>query len=117
MYGAGAVGGVIGARLVLAGHDVQVVARGTHLQAITTHGLTLETSGENHTVRLRAASSISDLAVSDDTAVLVAVEGQQTAAVVDDLAAHVPDTTTVLSVQNGVANERALSGALRTSSG
>ena len=39
---------------------------------------------------------------------LVAVKGQQTAAVVDDLTAHVPDTTTVVSVQNGVANERTL---------
>lgn len=108
VYGAGAVGGVIGARLSLAGYDVQLVARGAHLEAITRDGLRLETPQGNHSVRVPAARSVGDLDVDDDTAVLVTVKGQHTADVIEDLAAHVPDTTTVVSVQNGVANERAL---------
>ncbi len=108
MYGAGAVGGVMGARLVLAGHDVQVVARGAHLEAIRSSGLRLETPDGDHTVQVRAATSVADLDVSADTAVLLAVKGQQTQTVIADLAAHVADSTTVVSVQNGVANERAL---------
>ena len=43
VYGAGAVGGVIAARLHLGGVDVQVVARGPHLEAIRHHGLRLVT--------------------------------------------------------------------------
>lgn len=108
VYGAGAVGGVIGARLVLAGHDVQLVARGTHLEAIRSSGLRLQTPEGAHTVQVPAASSVADLDVSADTAVLVTVKSQQTQAVVDDLGRHVPDTTTIVSVQNGVSNERSL---------
>ena len=43
VYGAGAVGGVIGARLHLAGHDVTLVARGEHLARIRSDGLVLDT--------------------------------------------------------------------------
>ncbi|MCS7002076.1 MAG: hypothetical protein NZ518_04425, partial [Dehalococcoidia bacterium] len=41
IYGAGAVGGVIGARLRLAGHEVALICRGDHLTAIQRNGLTL----------------------------------------------------------------------------
>jgi ketopantoate reductase len=43
LYGAGAVGGVIGARLHLAGHEVTLVARGAHLARIRADGLVLDT--------------------------------------------------------------------------
>ncbi|MGH8979077.1 MAG: 2-dehydropantoate 2-reductase N-terminal domain-containing protein, partial [Acidimicrobiia bacterium] len=39
MYGAGAVGGVVGAQLCRAGHDVVLIARGAHHDAIAAHGL------------------------------------------------------------------------------
>ena len=39
---------------------------------------------------------------------LLCVKSHQTAAALDDLAAHAPATTPVVSVQNGVANERAI---------
>jgi len=42
IMGAGAVGGYYGARLTEAGHQVELVARGPHLDAIRTRGLTLE---------------------------------------------------------------------------
>ncbi len=41
VVGAGAVGGVIGGRLFESGHDVVLVARGRHLEAIRSDGLTL----------------------------------------------------------------------------
>ena len=46
IYGAGAIGGVVGARLHQSGHEVVLIARGAHLEAIQTHGLTLTTGGE-----------------------------------------------------------------------
>ena len=43
-----------------------------------------------------------------DSVVLLCVKSHQTATALDDLAAHAPDATPVVSVQNGVANERAI---------
>jgi 2-dehydropantoate 2-reductase len=108
VYGAGAVGGVIAARLGLAGSDVQVVARGAHLAAIRADGLRLQTTDGVTPVRIPAAPSVADLSLDASTAVLVTVKSQQTAAVVEDLLAHAPDDLTLVSVQNGVANERAV---------
>ncbi len=48
---AGGVGGFLGARLIKAGADVAIVARGKHLDAIRSSGLTLETPTETITVR------------------------------------------------------------------
>jgi 2-dehydropantoate 2-reductase len=54
IIGAGAVGGTIGVRLSEAGHDVTLVARGAHLEAIRAHGLTLTTPDGEYTARLPA---------------------------------------------------------------
>ena len=43
VYGAGAIGGVIGGRLFQAGHGVTLIARGDHLRALQGDGLTLAT--------------------------------------------------------------------------
>jgi 2-dehydropantoate 2-reductase len=105
VYGAGAVGGVIAARLYLGGVDVQVVARGPHLDAIRTHGLRLVTPREEAVVKIPAADALADLDVGRDTAVLVAVKSHQTAAVMRDVSACTPADVTLVSAQNGVANE------------
>jgi len=107
VYGAGAVGGVIGARLHLAGQDVGIVARGPNLATMREHGLRLESAEGSTTVRLPVGTTLADLTVGDDTCVLVTVKGQDTAAVLSDLVAHLPAGATVACVQNGVANERA----------
>lgn len=107
VYGAGAVGGVIGARLHLAGHDVALVARGRNLATIREDGLRLESAEGGTTVRLPVGASLGDLDVADDTCVLVTVKGQDMVAVLPDLVAHLPARATVACVQNGVANERA----------
>ena len=41
VFGAGAVGGHLAAKLAAAGHDVSVVARGAHLEAMRANGITL----------------------------------------------------------------------------
>ncbi len=108
VYGAGAVGGVIAARLHLGGEDVQVVARGAHLDAIRRDGLRLVTPDDEHVVRVPAAERLADLDVDDETAVLVAVKSHQTAAVMHDVARSTPPGVTLVSAQNGVANEAVL---------
>ncbi|MDQ6686697.1 MAG: ketopantoate reductase family protein [Actinomycetota bacterium] len=107
MYGAGGVGGVIGARLHLAGYDVGLVARGPHLKAIRRDGLRLESPDGSVTVRLPAGQSAGDVAAGEDTCVLLSVKGQDTAGALRDLSEAIDRGSTVACVQNGVANERA----------
>ena len=54
VIGAGAVGGTIGGCLFEAGHDVVLVARGAHLDALRVHGLRLATPMGTHTLRIPA---------------------------------------------------------------
>jgi 2-dehydropantoate 2-reductase len=50
VFGAGSVGGYFGGRLALAGEDVVFIARGTHLQAMRTQGLKVESPKGDFTV-------------------------------------------------------------------
>ncbi len=107
LYGAGAVGGVIGARLHLSGHDVTLVARGEHLARIRANGLVLDTAEGRHTVRAPATDTAATVDWRDDTVVVLAVKSHQTEAALVDLQRHAPETVPVVCAQNGVANEPA----------
>ena len=54
IFGAGAIGGFLGARLALAGVEVTFIARGPHLAAMRSDGLRLISGGKTETVRVRA---------------------------------------------------------------
>lgn len=107
VYGAGAVGGVIAARLHLAGVAISVVARGDHLDAIRRHGLTLVTQTGEETATVPAAPSAGEIDWTTAPLVILAVKSQQSAAALDDLRAHAPRSTPLFIAQNGVANEAA----------
>lgn len=106
VYGAGAVGGVIGGHLHLAGLPTTLVARGDHLAAIRRDSLTLDTAASVHHLEIPAAADASEVDWTDDTVVLLTVKSHQTADALDDLVAHAPPGTVVVCAQNGVANER-----------
>jgi 2-dehydropantoate 2-reductase len=108
VYGAGAVGGVIGANLHRAGVEVTLVARGEHLAALRSRGLRLDTPDGSERLRIPAVGGAGEVAWTDDTVVLLTVKSQQTQDALEDLAAHAPARTPVVSVQNGVANEQAI---------
>lgn len=108
IYGAGAVGGVIGANLHRAGRSTTLVARGEHLAAIRKGGLRLDTADGVHVVDAPATDSAAGVDWSAAPVVLLTVKSHQTAGALDDLAAHAPADTVVVSAQNGVANETAI---------
>lgn len=108
LYGVGAVGGVIGARLHLAGHAVTLVARGAHLERIRADGLVLDTAGGRHVVRASATDTAAEIDWSEDAVVVLAVKSHQTEAALADLVRHAPSGTAVVCAQNGVANEPAV---------
>jgi 2-dehydropantoate 2-reductase len=107
VYGAGAVGGVLGALLHEAGHDVTLVARGAHLDAMRAGGLVLASPTGERTVDVPVAGDATEAAPDGDTVVLLAVKSHQTQAAIEDLASVGP-LSPVVSVQNGVANEPTL---------
>ncbi len=54
IFGAGAIGGLVGAKLALAGADVTLIARGPHLAAVRQRGLTLISGGQTHVIPIKA---------------------------------------------------------------
>ena len=45
VYGAGVIGGILASSIERAGHDVSVITRGEHLEAIRKRGLTVRAPG------------------------------------------------------------------------
>jgi len=105
IYGAGAIGGSIGARLFAAGRDVVLIARGPHLEAIRRRGLTLRTPEGEATHQIAAAGSPSELQWRAGDIVLLTMKSQDTQQALQDLRAAAGDVP-VVCAQNGVANER-----------
>jgi 2-dehydropantoate 2-reductase len=111
VFGAGGVGGYIGARLAEAGEDVALVARGEHLAAIRRDGLRLRSiAGDVVIDPIEATDDPAELGATD--AVLVATKTWQ----LEDAAASMPPLvgadTTVLPVLNGVEAADVLAGRL-----
>ena len=100
VVGAGAVGGVIAARLA-AIEDVSVLARGASLDAIREHGLRVSSAtGEPLTARVKASGNAADLGEQDF--VIVAVKAQSMAGVAASVDRLLGPSTAVLSTLNGV---------------
>src|SRR4051812_7757483 len=100
VFGAGAVGGHIAAKLAAAGNDVSVVARGAHLEAIRSRGLKLLHGGETILGRVRAAANASELGAQD--AVFVTLKANLLAAFAEQCAPLLGRDTAVVFVQNGI---------------
>ncbi len=107
VYGAGAVGGVIGGHLHLAGLDVTLVARGAHLAAIRSDGLVLDAGDGRHRIDARATDTAADVGWRSDTVVLLAVKSHQAHEALADLRRHAPDDVAIACATNGVATETA----------
>jgi 2-dehydropantoate 2-reductase len=105
IYGAGGIGGVIGARLIQQGHDVVLIARGKHLEALQETGLTLRTPAEDVTLPAVAVGHPSEIEFTANDVVMLTMKSQDTADALDELRAAAGDVP-VVCAQNGVANER-----------
>lgn len=101
--GAGAVGSYYGACLARAGHEVTLVARGAHLDALATSGTVTvrETAGPDWTVPVMAAATPPS---GPWDLVLVTTKSQDTAAAARALAPVAGGRAIVVSLQNGVEN-------------
>jgi 2-dehydropantoate 2-reductase len=113
IIGAGAVGGTIGGCLHQGGHDVVLVARGRHLEALRANGLTLATPLGTDSLRIPVAGGPDEVALAPDDVLILAVKSQDTAGVLAEWAWQpagdgvAAETLPVVCAQNGVANEAA----------
>ena len=106
IYGAGGIGGVIGAQLFQGGVDVLLVARGAHLAAIQENGLHYQTPHQTVTLPIAAAGHPREIDFRPDDVVILTMKTQHTRAALDDLRAAAGDEIPLFCCQNGVANER-----------
>lgn len=105
IYGAGAIGGVVGARLCQHGSDVTLIARGAHYEAIRDAGLRLRDPRSDTVLEVPIVNDPSQIAWTGDEIVLLTMKSQHTAAAATRLAAVAPYATRVVAVQNGVSGE------------
>ncbi|GII58390.1 2-dehydropantoate 2-reductase [Planotetraspora thailandica] len=111
IIGAGAVGGTIGGRLHQGGHDVLLVARGPHYEAIRDGGLRLITPEADATLPIRAADR--PVPLDPDDVLVIATKTQDTAAALaawEDApvagGGSAAERLPVVCAQNAVENER-----------
>jgi 2-dehydropantoate 2-reductase len=101
IFGAGAIGGYMAAKLVQTGADVSIVARGPHLAAIQSRGLTLlEDGADPVTVPIRASAQAADLGAQDY--VIVTLKAHSVPPVVGAMQPLIGPETTIVSGVNGV---------------
>ncbi|MEM6341041.1 MAG: 2-dehydropantoate 2-reductase [Pseudomonadota bacterium] len=100
IFGAGAIGGYMGAKLAKAGADVSLVARGPHLKAMQENGLTLIEEGEETTVPVTVSENPADLGPQDY--VVITLKAHSVPPVVDKMQPLIGPDTTIVSGVNGV---------------
>lgn len=106
VYGAGAVGGVIGQRLFASGAEVVLIARGEHGAAIARDGLRVVSPTGTRVAHVPVVDAPSRVDWSGDEFVALTMKGQDTETALDALEVAAPASISIACAQNGVENER-----------
>jgi 2-dehydropantoate 2-reductase len=110
VMGAGAVGCYYGGMLARAGHEVTLIARAQHVEAVRRGGLRMELKGFDGNVPMRAAEEPS--AVRGAKLVLFSVKSPDTERAGSMLVPHLDREAVILTLQNGVDNAERLAATL-----
>lgn len=100
VFGAGAIGGLLGAHLARAGVETSLVARGAHLAAIRADGLRVQTDREMSVARLPCTDDPATLGVQDY--VIVTLKAHAIAAAVEKIVPLLGPTTSIVTASNGI---------------
>jgi 2-dehydropantoate 2-reductase len=100
IFGAGAIGGFLGAELALAGEEVTLIARGPHLAAMQANGLRLIRDGRERVAEVRCFENAADAGPQDY--VVITLKAHSVPGVVDQLAPLFGADTAVVWGVNGV---------------
>ena len=110
VMGAGAVGCYYGGMLARAGHDVTLIARAQHVEAVQKRGLRMETKAFDANVPVQASAEASG--ARGAKLVLFSVKSTDTERAGAALAPYLEPGAVVLSLQNGVDNAERLAATL-----
>lgn len=100
VFGAGAIGGFIAAALARSGHQVSVVARGPHLEAIRRDGLRVSSELGEFTSRVDASNDLRDF--GDLDYVLLTFKSQQWDGVLPQFERAINERAVFVTLQNGL---------------
>jgi 2-dehydropantoate 2-reductase len=106
IYGAGGIGGAIGARLFHQGHKVVLICRGDHLKVIQDKGLILKVPQETFQLAIPVVGHPDEVKFSTADVVLMTMKSQDTEMALRDLERAGGSDVAVICGQNGVDNER-----------
>ncbi|KQV84604.1 2-dehydropantoate 2-reductase [Massilia sp. Root351] len=102
IVGAGAIGGLVGARLALAGEQVTFLVRGANLLAIRNKGIKLIEHDGSEQVATNVAATDDYAEAGPQDVVILALKAHQVAAVADQLPLLFGPDTCVVTMQNGI---------------
>ncbi len=100
IFGAGAIGGYLGAELAASGADVTLIARGDHLAAMRAGGLKLIQGDETRTVHPACTDDPAEAGAQD--AVIVTLKAHTAPAAVDSMLPLLGPETAVVTAVNGI---------------
>lgn len=111
IYGAGAIGGYLGARLAQSSHDVTMIARAAAAEVASTNGLYISEEGRTELVRPQVVSSVAQAFMGEDARYDLIVMGMKSydlRPALDPLIAFCPNPPTIITTQNGIGVEQPL---------
>ena len=100
IFGAGAIGGFVGAQLASVGADVSLVARGPHLKAMRENGLRLRIDNQERTMKVVCTDDPAELGPQDY--IFIALKAHSIPAVVDAMQPLMSDRTSIVTAVNGI---------------
>lgn len=100
VFGAGAIGGYLGAQLALSGQQVTLIARGPHLEAMRSRGVTLLIDGQERVAR--PACTDDPAAAGEQDYVIVTLKAHSVPGIVDAMQPLLGPATAVVWAVNGV---------------
>jgi 2-dehydropantoate 2-reductase len=100
IFGAGAIGGMLGVKLAQAGADVTFIARGPHLAAMQANGVIMHSGGETIQVRPRCVGTAAEAGRQDY--VIVTLKAHSLPAAAPDIALMMDENSALITAVNGV---------------
>ena len=100
VVGAGAIGGLLGAYLSRSGEEVMLIARGPHLAAMKSRGITVRSAGQQFTAHPECTDDIG--AISRADVVFLTLKAHSISAVAEAIGSALAETACVVGAQNGI---------------
>ena len=100
VVGAGAIGGFLGAHLARSGQDVVLIARGPHLAAMRSRGVTVRSGGEEFTARPECTDDMK--AISGSEVVFLTLKAHSVPSVAEAIGSALAGGACIVGAQNGI---------------